>query len=49
MHENGNFWEEIFNGIGDGIVASFAAFVGGLILGFLNPILTSIGLDPVTL
>lgn len=44
---NSNIFEDIANRIGEGIENSIVAFISGLILGILNPILTGIGLDPV--
>jgi hypothetical protein len=44
-----NIFEEIAEGIANGIVASFTTFVTQLILGFLNPILEGLGFPPVVI
>lgn len=49
MSNNGNFFGNLINDIADGLVGSFASFVTGLILGLINPILTGIGFDPISL
>lgn len=49
MTSNGNFFEDILNGISEGLVSSFASFITGILLGLINPILTGIGFDPIAL
>ncbi|MCF6286905.1 MAG: hypothetical protein L3K26_17210 [Candidatus Hydrogenedentes bacterium] len=45
---NQGIFYDIFTGISDGFVASLSAFVSGIILGLLNPLLTGFGFPEIT-
>jgi hypothetical protein len=45
--ENQGILNGIFGAIADGFLASLTAFITGLILGILNPVLTGIGFPAI--